>query len=260
MRTLLLTFGMWKTGRRKRYSKMINTILLDLDGTVLPMDMDLFMKLYFNEMTKVFIDLPDYDQVAKNIWTATAAMVKNTEAHKSNEQVFMETYSKLIQGTMDEHKERLEVFYDTGYLKTKAAVIDNEYMRKSIDLLKRKGYQLVLATNPIFPLRAILHRITWAGFEPNEFSYISCFEKNHYCKPQIMFYEEVLAEIGKSPEECLMVGNDVQEDMVVRELGVKTYLLDEHLLHRTSETIQVDYQGNYKAFYEFVVNLPEVKE
>lgn len=237
---------------------MINTILLDLDGTVLPLDMDLFMKIYFSEMTKIFSDLPDVEQIAKNIWTATAATVKNTEAHKVNEQVFMETYSKLIDGDINEHRERFDAFYDAGYLKTKASVIENEWMRKSVDVLKEKGYQLVLATNPIFPLKAILHRIIWAGFEPEEFSYISCFEKNHYCKPQIQFYEEVLSEIGKKPEECLMVGNDVQEDMVVGQLGVQTYLIDEHLLHRTSEPIQVNDQGNYEAFYEFVMKLPEV--
>ncbi len=132
-------------------------------------------------------------------------------------------------------------------------------MRKSIDVLKLKGYQLVLATNPIFPIKAILHRINWAGFAPEEFSYISCFEKNHYCKPQIKFYEEVLSEIGKKPEECLMVGNDVQEDMVVHSLGVKTYLVEDHLIHRTDEPIVVDYRGSYEAFYEFVEKLPEVK-
>lgn len=236
---------------------MINTILLDLDGTVLPLDMDLFMTIYFNEMAKVFNDLPDHEMLVKNVWAATAAAVKNTEKI-TNEEVFMKAYDELIVGDLEEHKKRFEQFYDEGFLMTKNSVIENELIQKSIKILKEKGYQLVLATNPIFPMKAIHHRIRWAGFEPSDFSYISSFEKNHYCKPQIKFYEEVLSAIGKNPDECMMVGNDVQEDMIVSKIGIKTFLINEHLLHRTDEPIRVDYEGNYKAFYKFVETLPSI--
>ncbi|PKM93668.1 MAG: HAD family hydrolase [Firmicutes bacterium HGW-Firmicutes-1] len=235
----------------------MNTILLDLDGTVLPLDMDLFMTIYFAEMEKVFSDLPDHEMVVKNVWAATGAAVKSTEKI-TNEEAFMNAYGQLIVGDLDEHKRRFEAFYDEGFLKTKKSVIENQWMQKSIILLKEKGYNLVLATNPIFPMKAIHHRIRWAGFEPSDFSYISSFEKNHYCKPQIKYYEEVLSAIGKKPEECMMVGNDVQEDMIVHKLGVKTFLIDEHILHRTDEPIQVDYQGNYEDFYIFVEKLPKL--
>lgn len=237
---------------------MINTILLDLDGTVLPLDMDLFMTIYFNEMSKVFNDLPDHEMLVKNVWAATNAAVKNTDKI-TNEEVFMKAYDELIVGDIEEHKKRFELFYDEGFLKTKKSVIENEWIGKSIKLLKEKGYQLVLATNPIFPMKAIHHRIRWAGFEPGDFSYISSFEKNHFCKPQIKFYEEILQAIGKNPEECMMVGNDVQEDMIVGKIGMKTYLINEHLLHRTEDPIHVDHQGNYEAFYQFVEKLPDIK-
>lgn len=236
---------------------MINTILLDLDGTVLPLDMDLFMTIYFNEMSKVFNDLPDHEMLVKNIWAATNAAVKNTEK-VTNEEVFMKAYDELIVGDLEEHKKRFELFYDEGFLKTKKSVQENEWIRISVKILKEKGYELVLATNPIFPMKAIHHRIRWAGFEPGDFSYISSFERNHYCKPQIKFYEEVLGAIGKRPEECMMVGNDVQEDMVVGKIGIKTYLINEHLLHRTEDPIHVDYQGNYEDFYHFVETLPRI--
>ncbi len=233
----------------------MNTVLLDLDGTVLPLDMDLFMTIYFTEMEKVFNDLPDHEMLVKNIWAATDAAVRNTEKI-TNEEAFMNTYGQLIVGDLEEHKKRFEAFYDEGFLKAEKSVIENEWMQKSIKLLKVKGYNLVLATNPIFPMKAIHHRISWAGFEPSDFSYISSFEKNHYCKPQIKYYEEVLSAIGKKPEECIMVGNDVQEDMIVHKLGVKTYLITEHILHRTDEPIQVDYKGNYEDFFRFVEELP----
>lgn len=236
----------------------MNTILLDLDGTVLPLDMNLFMKLYFSEMEKAFNDLPDYGVMAKNILTATELTIKNTEKIK-NEEKFMNIYSKLIIGDLDEHKSRFDSFYDEGFLNVKEAVNENEWMQKSIKMLKEKGYKLVIATNPIFPIKAIHHRIKWAGLEPEDFSYISSYETNHYCKPNLKFYEEVLEAIEKTPEECIMVGNDVQEDMIVNKLGIKTYLLNEHIINKTDEPISVDYQGGYEDFYKFVKDLPNLK-
>jgi FMN phosphatase YigB (HAD superfamily) len=130
------------------------------------------------------------------------------------------------------------------------------FMQKSVNILREKGYQLVIATNPLFPLKAIEHRIRWAGFEPSDFSYISYFENNHFCKPQIEFYREVLRDIGKKPEECLMVGNDVQEDVIANKLGIKVYLITDQLLHRTGEEIKADHIGTYEDFYGFVQELP----
>lgn len=237
----------------------MNTVLLDLDGTVLSLNMDAFIKIYFAEMEKAFNDLSDHKMVVKNIWAATEATVKNTEKI-TNEEKFMNAYKKLITGDLEEHKKRFDKFYDEGFLKAKKSTNENKWMKKSIKLLKEKGYNLVLATNPIFPMKAIHHRIRWAGFEPDDFSYVSSYEVNHYCKPQIKYYEEVLAAIKRRPEECIMVGNDVQEDMIAEKLGVKTYLIKEHIIHRTNEPINADYEGNYDDFYRFVEDLPEVKE
>lgn len=236
---------------------MINTVLFDLDGTVLPLDMELFMKIYFTEMEKVFIDQTDYGKISKNIWAATQEVVSNVEPI-SNEEVFMEAYGKLIEGDLQEHKRRFDSFYDEGFLKTKAAVVESDWMKKSIHILKKKGYELVLATNPIFPLKAIEHRIQWAGMKPEDFSYISCFEKNNYCKPQLQYFTEVIHGVGKSPKECMMVGNDVQEDMIAGKLGLKTFLIHDHIIHRTSDPIVADYQGNYENFYQFVQEMPKI--
>ena len=38
-----------------------------------------------------------------------------------------------------------------------------------------------------------------------------------------------MEEFGLNPKECLMVVNDVQEDLTIRSLGVKTYLLTDTL-------------------------------
>lgn len=236
---------------------MINTILFDLDGTLLPMDIKNFEKIYFEALAGYLGDLMSPKALVENIWASTNAMVESTE-YKTNEMVFMDDFKNRINGSLEVYKERFDKFYDTEFLRAKNAVYENEYMKKSVKLLKAKGYKTVIATNPLFPLKAIHHRIRWAGFEPSDFEYITHYEKSHYCKPQTQYYEEILQDLNKSPEECMMVGNDVQEDLISGKLGLKTYLIKDHILHRTQEEIVTDYEGYYKDFYTFVQELPMV--
>jgi FMN phosphatase YigB (HAD superfamily) len=238
---------------------MINTILFDLDGTILPLDMDSFMKIYFNEMEKAFDGFEDKEVLGKNVWIATEKMIKSID-DRTNEEVFMENFEKLCAGNLEDYIKIFDKFYDDGFLNTKKAVVNTcgNYIKDSIKLLKDKGYSIVIATNPLFPLKAIHHRIRWSGFDPNEFEYITCYENNHYCKPQIKYYEEILTDIRKKPSDCMMIGNDVQEDMIAGKLGMKTYLINNHIINRNDEEINSDYEGNYEDFYKFVIKLPLV--
>lgn len=235
----------------------MNTVLFDLDGTLLPMDNALFEKLYFKELTKAFSDIISAEELAKNIWASTKTMVENLE-NRTNEKVFMDDFGKRINIDLKDITERFDVFYDTSFFNVKESVKDIKSIKDSVKILKEKGYKIVVATNPLFPIKAIHHRIRWAGFDPEEFSYISCFEKNHYCKPQIKYYEEILKEIDRKPEECLMVGNDVQEDLVSKKLGLRTYLITDNIIHRTEDEIVTDHKGTYEEFHEFVKTLPSL--
>ncbi len=237
---------------------MIDTILFDLDGTLLPLDLDKFTQRYFEEMTHKFSDLIEPKLLVKYIWAATEVMVNNLEPRR-NEEVFMEKFGQLI--TVEElpvYQQRFDEFYDQGFLKVRDSVVDSPEMQKSVRILKDKGYKLVIATNPLFPRKAIYHRIEWAGFKPADFEYVSYYEQNQYCKPQIQYYQEILQAIGKTPEECMMVGNDVQEDLIAGTLGLKTFLITDYMIHRTKEPIQSTYQGKSPDFLKFVEKLEKV--
>jgi FMN phosphatase YigB (HAD superfamily) len=236
---------------------MFNTILFDLDGTLLPMDMKAFEKLYFGAMAASLSDLISAKELVESIWSSTNVMINNLE-EKTNEEVFMEDFKNRVTGNIHIYKERFDKFYDNEFMKARGAVRESKEVQESVSILKEKGYKLVIATNPLFPLKAIHHRIRWAGFEPCDFEYITHYEKNHYCKPQLKYYEEILKDIGKSPEECMMVGNDVQEDIIAGNLGIKTYLIKDYMLHRTEGEIAADYEGNYEDFLAFVKELPKI--
>ena len=229
---------------------MLNTFVFDLDGTLLPMDLEHFMHIYFKEMGIAFQDMIEPKKLVDNVWDATKCMIKNTE-FRTNEEVFMEKFKTLIDGDLDTYTQRFDEFYDKGFLKTKSAVSYTPLIVEAVSLLKQKGYQTVLATNPMFPRKAIIHRLNWAGFKEEDFSYITCYENNHYCKPQIQFYEEVLKDAGRNALECMMVGNDVEEDLVAGNLGMQTYLITNNLIKRTEEDVCCTHQGTYEDFLKF---------
>ena len=56
----------------------------------------------------------------------------------------------------------------------------------------------MVATNPIFPRKAILHRLSWAGLAPEQvpFALITDYERFHFAKPNPAFFAEILAQLG----------------------------------------------------------------
>ena len=59
----------------------------------------------------------------------------------------------------------------------------------------------------------------------------------HYCKPRLEYYEEICYKIKEKPENCLMVGDDPVNDMVVGKMGMKTFLTTDS--RKTKNPLQV---------------------
>ena len=236
----------------------MDTILFDLDGTILPLDMEKFMSIYFGEICKSFGHLYEPKILTENIMKSTKVMLEN-DGTITNEEAFVASFKEFVGDKFEECWEIFNNFYDNDFQKTREATSENECIRNSVKLLKEKGYTLVLATNPLFPYKAVEHRIKWNGLEASDFVHITTFENNRYCKPQIEYYKEILNDIGKKPEDCMMVGNDEVEDMVAGKLGIKTFLIEDCIIKRENAVDEPDYRGDYKTFYEFVVGLDIVK-
>ena len=73
---------------------MIKTILFDLDGTLLPMDQDVFVKSYFGRLAKKAAPYGyETGRLVSVIWKGTEAMVKN-DGSALNEEVFWEVFAE----------------------------------------------------------------------------------------------------------------------------------------------------------------------
>ena len=58
-------------------------------------------------------------------------------------------------------------------------------------------------------------------------------------------YREVLRRMDLAPEDCLMVGNDVGEDMVAAQLGMQVFLLTDHMINKAGTDISVYPHGGF---------------
>jgi HAD superfamily hydrolase (TIGR01549 family) len=77
------------------------------------------------------------------------------------------------------------------------------------------GHRLVLATNPLFPRVAILHRLAWAQLEvpPEAFDLITSYETFHFTKNEPAYYAEILGRLGWPAQPVVMVGDDLVGDI-----------------------------------------------
>ncbi|WP_026478051.1 HAD family hydrolase [Alkaliphilus transvaalensis] len=238
---------------------MINTILFDLDGTLLPINTEDFLQRYFYELGVKFKDYFSPQELSEMILASTYYSIKNNEVDKTNETVFFEDFFTKTSYPKETIIPIFEDFYENDFRKIKDTVQQNQFVIKAIEKLKKKGYSLVVATNPIFPKSAVVQRLHWAGLDEKDFQLLTSFEMMHHCKPKLEYYNEILTKVGKSPDQCMMVGNDVEEDMIAKKLGIQTYLIEDYMISRNEEKENIDFRGNYEAFYSFVDALPSVK-
>jgi HAD superfamily hydrolase (TIGR01549 family) len=210
----------------------VTTVLFDLDGTLLPMDQDVFVKAYLGGLCKKLAPLGyDPKAVADGIWKGTGAMVKN-DGSRPNEEVFWQVFCGFLGEDARKDTPVFEDFYRNEFQQVAAVCGCLPESRALIDRLKAKGLRLVLATNPIFPAIATHSRVRWAGLQPEDFDYITTYENSAFCKPNPAYYREILDKLGLKPEECLMVGNDPVEDVAAAKLGLPVFLLTHSLIER----------------------------
>ena len=127
--------------------------------------------------------------------------------------------------------------------------------KEVVETVKQKGLMAVLATNPLFPAVATKARMGWAGLSPEDFVYYTTYENSSYCKPNLKYYEMILEEIGVKPQECLMVGNDVQEDMIAEKLGMEVFLLTDCLINSKEQDISGYPKGGFAELLEYIRGL-----
>lgn len=209
--------------------KQFSAIFFDLDGTLLPMDLDAFTQGYFGLLSRRF---PEYD--AKSfiaaVWQGTKAMMHN-DGSMTNEARFWQVFSGLMGPGVLERQAEFEHFYRTDFHKAKAFTGPNPLAKQAVELAREKADRVVLSTNPLFPLCAVESRLGWIGLTPGDFDFITTYENSAYCKPNPAYYQAICRTMNLDPSQCRMVGNDLLEDAQgASQAGLQVHIVTDCLI------------------------------
>ncbi len=231
----------------------IKLVLFDLDGTLLPMNQDEFTKGYFKLLIKKLSPYGyDSGKLVESIWSGTSAMVKNN-GKQSNEKAFWMRFCDIYGRKALDDKPLFEEFYGCEFQGARDLCGYNPKAGETVRRIRELGFRTMLATNPIFPETATISRMEWAGLEPSDFEWYTTYENIGFCKPNPEYYREIMNRLNAKPEETLMVGNDVEEDIEAgMAAGVNVFLLTDCLINRERRDINQYPRGGFEQLMGYI--------
>ncbi len=201
-------------------------ILFDLDGTLLPMNLESFAKAYFLALAKELapFGIPQ-EQLIQAVWGGTKAMIQN-DGSALNADVFWRVFCSLTGVAREAVEPTCDAFYADGFQRARVATDENPLAVEAIRAAHEKAPHVILATNPLFPIQGQRTRLSWIGLKEEDFDLVTCYSSDRFCKPNPAYYLDICKRLQLDPARCLMIGNDDREDMqAARAAGMSCYLI-----------------------------------
>jgi len=225
-------------------------VLFDLDGTLLPMDFDEFTHGYFSLLASTVAPLGyEKKSMIASMWQGVAAMTQN-QGPRSNFDVFWEVFASLEGKQAYDHIPLFDKFYDNEFHAAKAFTQPTPKAKDAVAAARRTAKHVVLATNPLFPEVAVTSRLSWAELSPSDFDLVTHYSNCTSSKPNPKYFTDIAEKLGVDSAHCLMIGNNVDEDILpAQTAGMSAFLLTDCLMSN-SETLPDCPHGSWEELME----------
>jgi FMN phosphatase YigB (HAD superfamily) len=208
---------------------VLAAVLFDLDGTLLDIDIDDFLRVYFARLGPAVAELlgvSDAKSALESVLDATQSMA---EPHPglTNQEAFNQRFAELTGHELGNEQSAafLTRFYEEVFPTLRGGIGAHEGARACVKTALDLGLKVAIATNPIFPAAAIRERIRWADLDGLPVHVVTTYENMHATKPHPAYFLEVAEKLGVAPREALMVGDDRFLDLPAADVGMRTFFV-----------------------------------
>lgn len=223
---------------------MIKAVLLDLDNTLLGNENAIFVPQYFRLADQYFLEEWAQPGMSRALSQVVAALSRSRDNRQPNLDLAETIIAETMQRPLDEVRRAFATFYSQVYPQLQRYVQPIPFAQELFQYLRQHDYAVVIATNPLYPAEAIYQRLAWAGLpsDPAEYAFVTTADNTHFIKPEPAYYAEIIARVGVEPDETLMVGDSLENDIYPANcLGIITY--------HVSASPQNDHGGTLEDFY-----------
>jgi len=204
------------------------TVLFDLDDTLLENDIQPFIQRYFELLANTLAESISPEQFLQAMQHAVYAMLQKQLPAGTLENTFDQVFYPALGVSKQFLKEIIDDFYQSKFPLLKELTRPRDTAIRLVECAFERGWQVVIATNPLFPRTAIEQRLAWAGLPVDHFPYslVTTYENSHFCKPHPAYFAEILAVLRWPQMPAVMVGNSWEDDILPAEkLGLPTFFL-----------------------------------
>ncbi|MFA5700495.1 MAG: HAD family hydrolase [Desulfuromonas sp.] len=234
----------------------IDTILFDLDGTLLNVDMYQFIPAYLGGLAGCLPPWVDQSLFVRNMLKRTTERIEQgSDGSLTNEDFYLQAAKEDMGIEAEQFRSGLECFYAEELPRLEQYIQPLPLAPEIITRCTEKQLRIIIATNPVFPRPVTEARLKWGRIDHFDYLHVSSYETSRHCKPNLAYFSELLDTFELEPQQCLMVGNDTVHDLSAIHLGIKTFLVDTWVINRAS-AITPDFRGNHLDLFRFLGHIP----